>query len=117
MEILKYILLCIVFLSSVLVGRNMAKKYYNRVLDLKEFKNSLNILKTKIRFTYEPIPEIFTQIVDTTNHPTRNIFKDTTKYIENLPTKDAWIKAVEKNKLNFTKEDIEIIKNLGKLLR
>ena len=117
MQLLKYILLIIIFISSILIGRKLAKKYCNRVIDLKEFKSALNILKTKIRFTYEPLPEIFTQIGQTIEHPVKNIFKETTTYIKDLSTKDAWLKAVDKNKLNFTKEDIGIIKNLGKLLR
>ena len=52
----------------------MAKKYVYRVEELEEIKVALNILKTKIRFTYEPIPEIFTEIAQNTTKNIKNIF-------------------------------------------
>ena len=62
MEIIKYILLIIIFFASTGIGLTISKMYENRVIELKEFKNMLNILKTKIKFTYEPLGEIFEQI-------------------------------------------------------
>lgn len=59
---LKYILLLIIFGLSTSIGMAIAKAYGNRVDELKEFKNILNIMKTKIKFTYEPLGEIFKQI-------------------------------------------------------
>ena len=61
MIILKYIILCLVFLISFLIGNIISKKYILRVEELKDFKNALNIIENKIKFTYEPLGEIFTQ--------------------------------------------------------
>lgn len=52
----------LIFLVSTAIGIMISKKYSNRVKDLREIKNSLNIFKTKIRYTYNPIPEIFKEI-------------------------------------------------------
>ena len=59
---LKIIIYSCIFLSSSTIGLLISKKYEERVIQLKEFKNALNMFKTKIKFTYEPIPEIFEQI-------------------------------------------------------
>ena len=62
MQILKYILLVIIFSLSAGIGFTISKIYENRVKELREFQNILNFMKTKIKFTYEPLLEIFTQI-------------------------------------------------------
>ena len=46
-QIIKYILLIGIFVLSTAIGMSIAKAYENRVIELKEFKNMLNILKTK----------------------------------------------------------------------
>ena len=61
-QVTKYILLLAIFALSTAIGLLIAKSYQNRVVELKEFKNILNIMKTKIKFTYEPLAEIFKQI-------------------------------------------------------
>ena len=38
-------------------------------------KNALNIFMTKIKFTYEPIPEIFNEISENMNKNIGSIFK------------------------------------------
>ena len=40
----------------------MSKKYSNRVRDLKEIRKALNFFEEKIKFTYEPIPDVFEEI-------------------------------------------------------
>ena len=70
MQIIKYFMLFLIFITSSLIGRFIAKKYSYRLEELKEIKNILNIFKSKIRFTYEPIPEIFREIA---SHSKENI--------------------------------------------
>ena len=67
MLIFKIVIYSFIFLSSSLIGILFSRKYLNRVNELKEFKNALNIFKTKIRYTYEPIPEIFREISKSVN--------------------------------------------------
>ena len=62
MQIIKYMLLFTIFSLSTAIGFVISKMYENRVIELKEFKNILNIMKTKIKFTYKPLAEIFKQI-------------------------------------------------------
>ena len=62
MLIIKWTILFIIVIISFLIGEKISKKYTNRLKELQEIKNALNIFKTKVRFTYEPIPEIFNQM-------------------------------------------------------
>ena len=57
MFFIKVFILFLIFYSSLKVGKVIARKYYNRVSELKEMKNALNMFLTKIRFTYESVPE------------------------------------------------------------
>ena len=63
----KYLLLIGIFGLSTSIGFLISKSYQNRVVELKEFKTILNIMKTKIKFTYEPLAEIFKQIAKDRN--------------------------------------------------
>lgn len=64
MIIIKFIILFGTFLTSSFIGVALANKYKERVKDLKQVRSALNILKTKIEYTYKPLPQIFTEIAD-----------------------------------------------------
>ena len=116
MQIIKYIMLFLIFISANLIGKIIAKKYTDRLQELEEMKNALNIFKSKIKFTYQPIPEIFEEISNNSNRNIANIFKSSRENMENLSAEEAWIKAIEESKNNLTKEDKNTLKMLSKLL-
>ena len=60
----KIILLISIIVASTLLGILFSKKYSNREKELKEMKSALNIFATKIKFTYEPIPNVFLEIAN-----------------------------------------------------
>lgn len=113
---LKIIIYTCIFLSSSAIGILISKKYEERVNELKEFKNALNMFKTKIKFTYEPIPEIFEEISKQINSNTGKIFKLASCNMEVLAAGDAWNMAVDTKILSINEEDKDILKNLSKLL-
>ncbi len=82
MQIVKYFMLLLVFISSSLIGKYISKKYTYRLKELEEFKNILNVFKSKIRFTYEPIPEIFKEIANNTKENIAEIFERARKKYE-----------------------------------
>ena len=118
MFIIKFIILLTIFGASTSIGVLMSKKYKNRVIELREFKNAINILEAKIKFTYEPIPEIFKEMAKNLEKSISGIFKIASEYIETSTTKEAWNKAIEESKpnLSLNNEDINIIQSLGNLL-
>lgn len=112
----KIIIYSFIFLSSSLIGILISKKYSNRVNELKEFKNALNIFKTKIRYTYEPIPEIFSEISKNVSSNIGNVFKNATEKMDICAAGEAWDLALRLNDLNIDEEDKTVLRNLSKLL-
>lgn len=116
MIILKYIMIFLVFLISFLIGNLLSKKYILRVKELKDFKNALNIIESKIKFTYEPLPEIFMQTSKLLSKNISAMFVQASNNMKSLNAEEAWNKSLEEASTNLYNEDIENIKNFGKML-
>ena len=120
MEVVKVFMLFLVFITSALIGKFLSKKYVYRLEELEEMKNSLNIFKSKIKFTYEPIPEIFEEISKNANKNIGIIFSRAKQKMNDTTATIAWEESldeiVRENKTNLKKEDINILKSLSKLL-
>ena len=80
-------------------------------------KNALNIFKSKIKFTYEPIPEIFKQIAENSNKNIAKLFNETILKMGDTSASIAWENAVDNFSGNLNYEDKQAIKTLSKLLR
>lgn len=113
--ILKILLLGSIFSISTALGVLKAKGYYNRVWELKNIKNSLEILKSKIEFTYEPIGEVFAEISQMVYSNQQNIFGETIQEMRQKGVTESWNNAVKAN-LYLTEEDKTTIQMFGKLL-
>lgn len=116
MQVIKYIILFFILLGSSLAGRIMAKKYIDRLEELEDMKNALNILKTKIRFTYEPIPEVFEEISESIGKNTGKIFLNAKNKMQDTTANIAWESSMEEANCNLKKEDKQVLKKLSKLL-
>ena len=75
MQMIKYFMLFIILVVCSLIGRNLSRRYVIRVNELEEMKNALNMFQSKIKFTYEPIPEIFEQIAKNTSKSIGQVFR------------------------------------------
>ena len=119
MIVIKSLILFMIFGASTSIGILISSKYKNRVSDLREMKNALNMFETKMRYTYEPIPEIFRQISENFKNNTSNIaniFKMASENMKYKPAGDAWNLALDVCSTNMNKEDIKTLKSLNKLL-
>lgn len=116
MQIIKYFILFLILVSSSMIGKILSKKYVHRLEELEEMRNSLNILKTKIKFTYEPIPEIFEEISKNANQNIRNIFKSAKEKMSTMTANIAWEQAIDESTTNLKDEDKHVLKTLSKLL-
>lgn len=116
MIIIKYIAILIILLISTAIGYLISKKYSNRVKELKEMQNAINILENKIKFTYEPLPEIFIQISNLLKNNIGQIFQRASEDIRKTTANEAWENAINHSNTNLTKQDIETINHIGKLL-
>lgn len=116
MQIVKYIILFFILVISTLIGKLMAKKYVHRLEELEDTKVALNMLKSKIKFTYEPIPEIFDEISKSTTKNISSIFINAKNKLNNQTASKSWEAAVEETNCNLNEEDKKAIKTLSKLL-
>ena len=115
-QIIKYFILFLILLLSSMIGKTLSKKYVHRLEELEEMRNCLNILKTKIKFTYEPIPEIFKEISKNVNKNIGKIFENAKEIMNTTTANIAWEKAIEKTPTNLSEEDKYVLKTLSKLL-
>lgn len=116
MQIVKYFILFVILVACSLIGKYISKKYVIRVNELEEIKNALNMLKTKIKFIYEPIPEIFEEIAQVTSKNIGQIFYLAKEKMKNQTANVAWEEAIEECENNLTREDKQVLKTLSKLL-
>lgn len=116
MELVKYLMLFFIFGTTSCIGILLGKKYSNRVKELQEMKNALAMFEAKIKFTYEPIPEIFKEISNKLNQNVGQIFKNSSNKMLNKSADVAWCESIDESNTNMNKEDKEVLKGLSKLL-
>ena len=119
MLFVKYSILFIIFLIAGLIGNLFLNKYKNRVEELKSFKEAFNIIESKIKFTYEPLGDIFEEISNLFYKNKINcIFRDTKNNMKKMDIKTSWNDAIDENKyiFNLNDEDINTIKKIGNML-
>lgn len=113
---IKYFILFLILVGSSLIGRFLSKKYVYRLEELEEMQNALNIFKSKIKFTYEPIPEIFDEISKNANKNIGNIFQTAKEKMNQTTANIAWEEAIQETVTNLKEEDKQTLKTLSKLL-
>ena len=113
---IKYTSLFLLFIAITLIGVIISEKYKKRVIELKEMKKALNILETKMKFTYEPIPTIFEDIYEHMNTNVSYIFKEANEKMKEKTAGQAWQEALNAKPNNLNKEDINVLQGLTNLL-
>ena len=103
--IIKYFMLFLLLVACTLIGRFLSKKYVYRLNELEEIKNGLNIFESKIKFTYDPIPEIFEEISKRLSLNVSNIFITAKEKMKEISASKAWEDAIDETGCNFSKED------------
>ena len=120
MIVLKYIFLFLIFIGTTSIGNMISKKYRNRVNELKAFKEICNMLNSKIKFTYEPLGEIFEEMskIFSNEKNISSILQETSKTMRDASFKKSWESSIDKfkNYLNLNNEDINILKGLSNML-
>lgn len=116
MLIIKGMMLFSVFGITTFLGLMMANKFKERVKDLKSILSILNIIETKIKYTYEPLPQIFEDISNQFKSNIGNIFKVSRNKMKQVSAGEAWDYGVENSTTYMNEEDLQILKNLDKML-
>lgn len=116
MIIFKTVTLLLIFICSTGIGILMANKYKKRVEELSNMKKALNIFETKMKYTYQPIPDIFEEISKNFENNIGYIFKTAYENMQNKSASDSWNIALDSINTNMQKNDIQVLKGLSKLL-
>ena len=116
MIFLKWTILILIFFISCLIGMMLANRYKIREQELKDMKYALNILKTKMQYTYEPLPTIFMEIANKFDGNIGYIFKSASENMEKLSAGEAWKNSVKSSNLSLKNDDLKVIESLEKLL-
>lgn len=105
-------LIAIVLICSY-IGFLKSKTFENRVIELSKFQNALVMFESKLKFTYEPIKNIFEEISNVIYKNQNNVFYYTSKNERNIY--QAWCTGIDKN-VFLNNDDKNVIKMMGKLL-
>lgn len=116
MQMIKLFILFVIFLLSNFIGRVIAGKYRYRLEELKELKSALEIFKTKIKFTYETIPEIFDEIAKISSKNIQNIFINARQLMNIKSAGEAWKQSIQETNCNINSEDKDTLTILSKML-
>lgn len=116
MQIVKWIILILILGLSTNIGIKVSQKYKKRELELKEIKSALNMFKSKIKYTYEPIADTFNDIADNYSCNVSNMFRTASNIMKEKSAGDAWNEAVDSTYLNLNSEDKNVLKSLSKML-
>ena len=114
--LVKFLILALLLIITSWLGIILSKRYSNRVKELKQIKTGLNIIENKMKFTYEPIPEIFKEVSLKLTGSISDIFKTSYESMNNIDAGKAWETSIDVANCNLNKEDKDVIKGLGKLL-
>lgn len=113
---LKIILGIAVVICSTRIGILLSKKYIYRLDELDEFKNNFKIIENKIKYTYEPLEDIFWEISEISTYPIKDLFKGVAENIKSKGAEKAWKDEVKNIDLSLKREDKEVLKEFGVLL-
>lgn len=116
MFFIKCIIYILIFSSSTYIGILISKQYSNRVRELQEIKLALNVLKTKIHFTSEPLYSIFKEISISSKGNVSNLFKNISENLKSSSARIAWEQGIDNETLAIKKQDRQALKSMGKLL-
>lgn len=116
MMVIKYMGILLVFCITLYIGNLISKKYTLRLIELKDIKNALNIIENKIKFTYEPLPDIFIETSKMVSKNISQIFVQASNNMKQENAEESWEKTINSAITNLNKEDIENLKSFGKML-
>lgn len=114
--IIKAVLAIAIIVCSTRIGILLSRKYKYRLETLDEFKNEFKIIENKIKYTYQPLEEIFYEIADISSYDVKTFFKDVADNIKAKGAEIAWKEGLEKTDLNIKKEDKQTLREFGTLL-
>lgn len=114
--ILKILLGLAVIACSMRIGILLSKKYVFRLEELDELKNDFQIIENKIKYTYEPLEEIFLEIAELSSYSLKELFKNAAENLRKKGAQKAWNDEIKCSETSLKKEDKDVLKEFGVML-
>lgn len=116
--VFKFLFLLSVLFLSTMIGMMIAKKYSNRVSELQETIIALELLESRINYTYDTIPEVFEFIARHLKTNIKNIFEYSAEKLnidKNFSAGELFSSTVDEERLllDLNETDIDILKGLS----
>lgn len=116
--IIKIIGLLFIVLLSSFIGCLIANKYNYRVKELEDIVSALELLETRVKYTYDTIADSFEFVADNMKTKAYRIFMIASAMLKdtrNMSAGDIFRQACDEEGkfLNMTKDDMETLKGLG----
>ena len=116
--VFKILFLLAIFVLSMMIGVIISKKYSNRVDELQETITGLEILESRINYTYDTIPEIFDFISRHLKTNIKNIFEYSSEKLlidKNFSAGELFSSTIDEERilLDLNDTDIDILKGLS----
>lgn len=121
MYILKIIGIIMIIISCSLIGHYQGSRYSKRLNNLRYIQNCIQLLETEIIYLSTPLPDAMENVFKKGNKKVSFIFEDIKQYLvqcKNTSVLESfnYVLDINKDKLNYTDEDIEILLTLGRVL-
>lgn len=114
MILVKLSIFILIIMITTRLGFLKVNLFKTRLEELQKFKSGLVFMKTKIEFTYDPIKNIFEDISAVVYENKENVFSSIKQNTNDFFKE--WEKGILIYKDVLKKEDIQIIRNFGKML-
>lgn len=116
--VIKFFSLIMIGVLSVLIGNIVAKRFSFRVRVLEDLSSALELLETRVKYTYDTIADSFDFVANNMKTEASRIFfisAEVMRKNKKISAGDAFRKTVDEEGifLDLSKEDIEVIKGLG----
>ncbi|NLW22397.1 MAG: stage III sporulation protein AB [Tissierellia bacterium] len=111
----------LIILSTSLIGFCYGNRYSKRMNNLIYMEQCLKILETEIVYGAVPLPEALSNVYKKGNKKVSFVFEDIKNHLLEDKTGDIYqsfksVAGTLNEKLDFTKEDVEIFLSLGRVL-
>ncbi|MBQ9314610.1 MAG: hypothetical protein IJ220_06450 [Clostridia bacterium] len=116
--IVKIFSLLLILALSSFIGVLISNKYNMRVKEIEDIMAALDLLETRVKYTYDTIADSFDFISENMKTRAYRVFMITASHLldnKNMSAGDIFRSVVDEESifLDLNKEDIEILKGLG----
>ena len=116
--VIKLFLLLVIVALSTFIGFLISKRYSSRVEEIQDLITALEILESRLNYTYDTMPDAFAFVGKHMRSSARKIFEISSKKLQiekSFTASEVFESTVDEEKafLNLNDNDIEILKGLS----